>query len=187
MTSIQQYALNIFRKAPAGIDVLAYLGGGCLRSFYDGTPVKDYDLFFASYHDWLFACQWFRADTSFVETTLEGEQTYPSFQREGEPPFNLIGFRFHKGAEALCNSFDFTCVALVAEIVEPDVVTVTQHPLAPYHASHKLLSFQNLQHIDRVERRKARYMGYGYKETPEFTASLPKCAAIPREASGGDY
>ncbi|GAA0687830.1 hypothetical protein ISN75_14060 [Dyella marensis] len=187
MTSICQYALDIFRKLPEGVDALAFIAGGCFRSFYDGTPVKDYDLFFASHADWELACGFFRINPEFTETTGDGEGTYPSFKRENEPAFNLIGFRFHRSVRDLAESFDFTCVAVAAEMVEPGVVQVFQHPEFVSDASGHLLNFQNLQHIDRVERRVSRYEAYGYRKSKSFLAKLPQCHSIPRSSSGGDY
>lgn len=188
MSPTEVYALNIFKKLPAGVSVLAFIGGGCFRSYYDGTPVKDYDLFFASYADWQLAVQWFRADERFIELTKPGEEAFPSFQSENDAPFNLIGFRFHKNAYELSRSFDFVCCAFAAEMTEPDVIAFTTHPNAVYDASHKRLAFLNHQHIDRVERRKARYVEqYGYTPTADFVAELPRCRLLPRSSSGGDY
>lgn len=180
------YALNIYLKAPRGVPKLAFIGGGCFRSYYDGTPVKDYDLFFRSYEDWLAACEMFRSDERFTETTREGEQTYPSFQSPGDPPFNLIGFRFYPTATDLRMSFDFTCVATVAATCPAYGVSIHQHPNAAYDASNRRLEFQNLQHIDRVKRRMARYEDYGYVPTADFIDKLPLCRDVPR-GSGGEY
>jgi len=185
MDHFQAYAKGIFDKLPACVDALAYVGGGCLRSYWDRTPIKDYDLFFGSHEDWLLACQRFRSDPAFVETTKIGEETYPSFQRDGEPPFNLIGFRFHKSADALCSSFDFTCVAFVAERTEMyGVPRMTWHSDAIQDASRKHLVFQSIQHIDRVELRVSRYESYGYTKTKDFIRRLPECHLAPRSAAG---
>jgi hypothetical protein len=47
-----------------------------------------------------------------------------------------------------------------------------------------LLNFQNIQHIDRVERRVARYESYGYRRTKSFVQRLPECHRAPRCAIG---
>ena len=191
MGTLQLYALSIFEKLPQAIRYTAMLGGGCFRSFYDFTPVKDYDLFFRSAQAWKDACSMLRDHPSFTELTKPGEEMYPSFRCGDDKPFNLIGFRFHDSPMSLYRSFDFVCCAFSAAYYgfpEGQPVEVFQHPHAAYDAAHRRLNFQNLQNLARVERRRDRYVNdYGYEVTEEFKRQLPSCAHVPTEHGSGGY
>jgi hypothetical protein len=182
---ISAYAKSIYDLMPPGMSALAYLAGGCFRSFYDRTPVKDYDLFFASYADWSLAVTFFRMSEEFTEITQDGEGQFPSFQREGHPPFNVIGFRFQRGTQALARSFDFTCCQFAAEMVDPETCEVFSTALAESDAASKTLRIANHQHIDRVIRRARKYVEtYGYTTAPGWATDLDICRNTPRGEEG---
>lgn len=187
-SALHDHALSIFRKMPAGLGTLAFLAGGCFRSFFDGTKTKDYDLFFASHGDWQMAVQFFRWDKRFTEVTKAGEESFPSFTNGVDAPFNLIGFRFHKGARALANSFDFRCCGFASEMVDAETVDVFAVEGAALDATRRELNFLNHQHIDRVMRRSARYVNeYGYARSDRFNSELSICRDLPVDTSAGGY
>lgn len=185
---LSDYALSVYGKMPAGLSALAFLAGGTFRSFLDGTNVKDHDLFFASHADWQMAVNFFRWTPEFVETTKPGEQSYPSFQRGDETPFNLIGFRFYRRIEDLASSFDFRCCGFAAEMVDPETVEVFSVDGAATDAADRVLTFLNHQHIDRVIRRMDRYVDqYGYRRGEQFEEGLIVCRGMPVDSSAGGY
>lgn len=185
---LSDYARSVYAKMPAGLSALAFLAGGTFRSFFDGTKVKDHDLFFASHGDFQMAVMFFRLSPEFVETTKPGEQSYPSFQRGDETPFNLIGFRFFKRAESLAHSFDFRCCGFAAEMVDSETVEVYSVAGAANDATDRVLTFLNHQHIDRVIRRMDRYVDqYGYRPSEQFEEGLVICRGMPVDTSAGGY
>jgi hypothetical protein len=187
-SALHDHALSIFRKMPAGTGALAFIAGGCFRSFIDGTSTKDYDLFFASHGDWSLAVQFFRWDSRFKEITKPGEEAFPSFTNGVDAPFNLIGFRFHKNARSLAASFDFRCCGFAAEMVDIENVDVFAVDGAINDATDRVLNFLNHQHIDRVMRRSNRYTTqYGYRLSDQFVADLSICRSLPVDTSAGGY
>lgn len=183
--NLREYITHIYRAAPAGISLLAFVAGGALRSYFDGTDVKDYDLFFARAGDWELACKWFRSDDWFEEITAAGEELYPSFKRVGYPPFNLIGFRFYPTVRALASSFDFRCCAMAAEMVEPGEIEVFIHHMADADARERVLVILNRQPQARVTRRSDRYIrNYGYRKGLSFDSEFHACRHIHGSAGG---
>jgi hypothetical protein len=182
----KEYALSIFNLLPPGVDALAFIGGGCFRSLFDGTEVKDIDLFFASYTDYLLALQFFSWEPRFSE--LKSDVSGARIFSDGvNPPFNLVGFRFHKTLGDLVADFDLTCVTCGAEMVEPGVVEVIEGPDFVCDASHKYLRFNKVQNHDRAVKRIARYESYGYTRTRSVAAQLVRSRFIPAPKHGGDY
>ncbi|WP_285401040.1 hypothetical protein [Luteibacter sp. ME-Dv--P-043b] len=183
--SLESYADSIFRLMPCGVAYYAMLAGGCFRSFYDNTPVKDYDLFFSSHMDWEAAVAAFRDDPDFIETTKPGEGGYPSFVDKHGVPFNVIGFRFHTCLSVLAESFDFRCCAMAAWLASEESVVVYAVPGAVEDATSKVLNFQKHQHIDRTSRRAGKYIDtYGYAPGPGWQAGLDICRNTPRGEEG---
>ena len=188
MQTIHEYAAGIFAKLPPVVASLAFVGGGCFRSFYDGTPVKDYDLFFTCANDWDMAVRKLAANPNFTEVTAAGEGCYPSFIDNTGAMWNLIGFRFHNNIADLALSFDFHCCAFAARRLPDGSVDVNFSRYAMTDATAKVLRFQNHQHIDRVTRRVEKYKSYGYIESTEFIDQLSICRSLPRSTSaGGGY
>lgn len=180
------YARNIYAALPAGLSLLAYIGGGCFRSLYDHSPVKDVDLFFGSYEDFQCACDFFTRDPRFTELQ-SGCNGGRIFSDGVNPPYNLVGFRFHKSATDLMRDFDFTCVTCVAEVVAPDEIEITQGTCFASDATSKTLRFNKVQNHARAVKRVARYESYGYTRARGFAFHLARSVFIPAPIHGGDY
>lgn len=181
-----QYALYLYNTLPAGVRPLAFIAGGCFRSLYDGTPVKDIDLFFASRADFNAALRCFEASSIFTELP-SGCGGCPIFTDGVNPPVNLVGFRFHATLRALVLDFDLTCITCGAAMTEPGVVET--FALAEFHsdASNKRLRFNKVQNYCRAIRRLTRYEGYGYTRCESVKRDLERAHHVPAPTLGVDY
>lgn len=184
-----EYVLKIFAKIPTGAQRISILAGGALRAFYDGTKVKDYDLFFRDRGDFLRAVLAFQQSTSPVWAVAQtGPKTYIA-----EHPllgkFNLVGFRFGTPREII-DSFDFTCCQFAAfrGHITNEIHTIQGHR-SHLDARQKILKLTNTQPLRVTEEREAHYMNdYGYTSTiteqqREECRNTPPSASCP--ASSG--
>lgn len=183
----KEYALSIFNLLPPGVEALAFIGGGCFRSLYDGTKVKDIDLFFSSYDNFTAASRLFESDPRFTEQSENCLNGGRIFTDGVNPPYNLVGFRFHKDTASLMADFDFTCVTCAAEMVEPGVVVVSCGPRFVEDATSKTLRFHKVQNFARSSKRVERYVSYGYTRALSITSDLLRSHFIPAPTVGGDY
>ena len=156
---ICEFAWDVLRELPRGVRILPILGGGAIRSFLDGTQVRDYDLFF-------------RSKEAYIATVVElqhaewVERLSPAGARVFTNPetgheFNLIGFFFGSPAEHVAR-FDFRCCA-VAAYWEGGLVREVSIPGAIEDARAKVLTVLNNNGTERTLKRIAKYVGlYGY-------------------------
>lgn len=153
------YIRAILAELPEGVADTAILAGGALRAFYDGTPVKDYDLFFSNKEDFAaariaLAAAWpddlpFECRGAWTHTAPSGKQ------------FNLVGFCFGSAVETI-ERFDFRCCG-IAGWLEGHVVCSTALEGAIGDAEAKLLVIRNNNGDERTERRVDHYVeDYGY-------------------------
>lgn len=154
------YAESILRKLPASVQTLPILGGGALRAYFDGTPVKDYDLFFRSHEDFAAVEAAFRNDFGFFPSASNnGALTF--YDRDGNE-WNLIGFAFGDETEHF-NRFDFRCCAMVAWLTPEGTACFASDTYAIQDAETKALYVRNNNGTERTLRRIARYVEvYGY-------------------------
>lgn len=189
---LQEFLRPAFSVLPAPVRANAMLGGGALRAFYDGTAVKDYDLFFASCEEFARACAYLRRSAHFEETTAENETQFPSFSFDSEDGrtfvFNLIGFRHLPNLSELAMSFDFTCVAHAAAWPEHIGLTVVSVGTAIGDARDRVLRFQRRQTFGRASRRAKRYFdAYGYRPCNTFYVDLESCRFVTPTEGDPDY
>jgi hypothetical protein len=108
----QRYAGEVLLSLPLGTENLAILGGGALRALFDRTEVKDYDLFFRTENDYVFAAAAFGISARFEELDSPAGTKQFRETRTGRL-FNLIGFHFNS-PEGHAAEFDFRCCQMVA-------------------------------------------------------------------------
>lgn len=175
-SSLSEFVTSTLNMLPTIVRRSAILGGGALRSHFDGTPVKDFDLFFRNHEHWLFACAAMRADPLASPCEDSDGTAYPSFRYAGiAAPYNLVGFR-HMEPTALMNSFDFLCCCMVAYINDEGDVVFLSAPGAAASAVARELRINAPQPIKRLLKRSARYIEkYGYKITDDYIASILDC------------
>lgn len=157
----------------------AMLGGGALRSYFDGTMPKDYDLFFESVADWEASVALLMDDSMFDLTPADAGTRHPTFVHlPTGRKFNLIGFRIFPNPAELAKSFDFRCVAMALRLRDPQL-TFYGVPGADRDCREKALNFQNLQPTIRVAKRLKRYVDeLGYTPTDEFVSKVAQCARV---------
>ncbi len=63
------YIFATFATLPDAVSATAIIGGGALRAFFDGSKVKDYDLFFRTKADFDAALIEMHASSSSTRTT----------------------------------------------------------------------------------------------------------------------
>lgn len=188
--SIDEYVREIIDRLPAEVRPLAVLGGGALRSFFDSTPVKDYDIFFRTHEDYLTACAaMLAAGYGESEDSIRNAPSY--VVRPGVPPYNFIGFR-HESPRALAESFDFTCCCMVAYLDADrpnEGITFIAVENARLHANGKELHINRVRPTKRLLKRTARYVEkYSYRITDEFVARFRESFdAIDDEGEPKDY
>lgn len=172
--SLESFILEVYTVLPKAIRKKCFIGGGCLRAFFDGTPIRDIDVFFQCRDDFELAVGlvtgegWKRLQT--------GSTSFPSFQHAGLT-FNFIGFRYMESHQALALSFDFRCCAMTSCFDEVPLFYFA--PSSQEDAREKKLIPLNIQSIDRLSRRVEKYKAYGYRETEELRAAYEVARAIP--------
>lgn len=104
------YVRGIFEMLPQSCRPLVIVGGGALRAYFDGTRVKDYDLFFRSALDYATTA---RTLVQNGWTELPAPNGTRIFRSPTGEYFNLIGFVFGPPLDH-AERFDFRCCAMVA-------------------------------------------------------------------------
>lgn len=174
MRDMMDFIELVYSKLPETVRNTAMIGGGALRTFFDGTQIKDIDLFFRSEWDFLAAK---RALAMHEDWLLSSDEQLlagcPVFHLPGLPPVNLVGFRFADTPRLLAYTFDLRCCAMAARCAD-GLVEFYAVPGAIEDAEAKALTVLNLQAFDRVKKRVLRYVGYGYRASPTLRSSLFK-------------
>lgn len=152
--------------APAGLLKLGILAGGAPRTVFDGTKVKDFDVFFRSNSDYNEACWMFFESGDFTIVSLSPTQAVFRSSVNGTE-WNLIGFDFVLGPNDLIETFDFTCCAM-ALMVDRDHVQFYAHPAAIRDAMEKVLRPLTQKSLVRTRARMRRYRSYGYRKVSQF-------------------
>ncbi len=81
-----------------------WLAGGALRSVFDGTPVKDYDIYVASKSDREFVVDYFKSLSKNVKTENDiTDVVYGKFK------IQIIGIDYPSNTEDIFKNFDFHC------------------------------------------------------------------------------
>lgn len=159
MSRAATYAASVFALLPAQFRQLAILGGGALRAQFDGTAVKDFDLFFRSEDDYLRAVASLRCCPAFSFVELRGRTAV--FCDTAGREWNLIGFAFGSAAEHRAR-FDFRCCAMTVEYADEAPVFIIDDN-AILDAMRKRLVVRNNNGTDRTLRRIEHYVNdYGY-------------------------
>ncbi|WP_369933907.1 hypothetical protein [Xanthomonas tesorieronis] len=155
------YIAGIFLDIPDAARGVAILGGGALRSYYDGTDAKDYDLFFRSYQDYLIAFAAFSQQGDRYMELVAPPGTSQFHDLSTGRLFNLVGFHFDT-PQGHRDSFDFRC-CMFAAWLEGLVPLSSEHPDAASDAKAKRLVVMNNNGDERTYARMQRYKGYGYR------------------------
>lgn len=172
---IDRFVREVFALLPPELRSLAMLGGGAIRHLYDGTPLKDYDLFFRTEADWLEATQLLNLDERFIIMSDSAAAVrHPTYIRLGHPyGFNLIGFGFTADTAALARSFDLTCCGFAACIGADDHVFFSSVDTAIEDAMAKALRINQRDTLERTQKRIAHYRDdYGYTLSSELANDL---------------
>jgi hypothetical protein len=154
------YIAGILNELPRNVRDKAILAGGAIRAFYDRTPVKDYDLFFRSFGDFLVTLiavlragwrleKW--AGRTFYMRAPSGKL------------FNLVGFNFGT-PEWQVKRFDLSCCSFAAYFDEDNLeYRMTQLGCARDDAEKKRLWARH----PTSQKRLAHYRDdYGYADCP---------------------
>lgn len=161
---------------PDSVKRIAMLGGGALRSVYDGTPVRDYDLFFRSVQDFDDAAVDMSGYCEFVSKGALADATFPTFRDPDGRLWNLIGFHFSPSIEQLALSFDLLPVSMAMELKEIGGSWVPE--FAARHqaieaARARILAISRPQSRERLQKRVDRYVReYDYLMTEEVDIAL---------------
>lgn len=160
------YAFAVFCLLPDAVASTAILGGGALRAFFDGTTVKDYDLFFRSKADFdaalieMLASEAFEEDFAATVSKLSGAPVFTHLATGRQ--FNLVGFYFGTPEEQVAR-FDFRCCAIAAWKDEDRVMRYLAAEGAIDDATSRRLVIVNNNGTERTIRRAAHYAeDYGY-------------------------
>lgn len=178
------FAEEILAELPEHIRSLPILAGGSLRSVFDGTEPKDFDLFFRNHEDFkLTKAALEDAGWELVET-IGGSFVYLS---PSNHLFNLVGFLFGTPAETI-SRFDFRCCALaVSTDADTGTLCFISDEGAIEDAESKRLTLRWNNGDERTMRRLEHYFDdYGYTAPlPEPEGSDPgdtRCSIGTREA-----
>jgi len=165
--SLHQHAASLYRHFPEWCRSLVILGGGCLRSYYDGTPIRDIDCFFRSEQAYdVMKNTLIRADGYALHKEHE---RYCEFRHPDGSILNLVGFVFGTSKEHL-DRFDFRCCQFVAWLDEDGGLRTNYNLDAPNDAEDRLLYIQNNNGTERTLRRIQHYIeDYGYSLHPDQT------------------
>lgn len=156
------YIFATFATLPDAVSATAIIGGGALRAFFDGSKVKDYDLFFRTKADFDAALIEMHASEFFHEDDSNHPMAPVFTHIATGKVFNLIGFGLGTPEEQIAR-FDFRCCAIAAWKDENRVVRYVAAEGAIHDASHLLLNFVNNNGTDRTVRRATHYAeDYGY-------------------------
>jgi hypothetical protein len=162
---------------------------------FDGTKVKDYDLFFRNAEDAAVAVTAFMSAALAGSCALRNDLSYPTaltFQC-GDRQFNLVTFGYGDPG-TIIDGFDFRCVQIAA-VWDGAEVTLISNPGAIEGAQRKHLELVNNNGDERTAKRIEHYEvdhGYSLAAVPLASAIEERRAAIrlyvktkPRSGRGG--
>jgi hypothetical protein len=153
-------AVDMLKSLPWWIRDNAILAGGALRAAFDGTEVKDYDLFFRSEEHFQFAVRILQQHMLYAEGADAG-RTKLFVCVENGYQINLVGFAFGTPEETMAR-FDFRCCRM-ALYVDNLMPTFSAEPGAVEDAQTKTLNVLICNGEDRTVRRIEHYENdYGY-------------------------
>lgn len=183
-------------ELPESVRRAAILAGGALRAVYDGSKVKDFDLFFRTKEDYEAAIS---ALAALVKCDADFEPE-PGSWRIGEhlgsygtanfisPTgrlFNLIGFVFGEPLEHLA-LFDFLCCRMTVFQSNGRPVFHAEHG-AVEDASARRLTVLSNNGTERTIKRIEHYMeDYGYKLVDPEDSPAEYVRRIPLSPRGGN-
>jgi hypothetical protein len=169
-------AMRLIALLPDAVVSRAILGGGAIRSGYDDTPIRDYDLFFRSDEDFNAALAEMESLVNWSRIEAPQCPRTPSFTC-GRVTVNLVGFRFRSTVRETAEAFDFRCCGHAISLADLD--DYYQVPDADYDAQARILNFLNLQKPQRVLKRAVRYINaYDYAPSEDFLARMPECWSV---------
>lgn len=155
----ENYVRGLFADLPLYLRT-GFIAGGALRAHFDGTPVKDIDVFFRTEAMFKDAVADALADLTmdFVETR---GRTYVFHHMSGRE-VNLIGFGFCSMEETI-DRFDFRCCRMAACLLDDDHVLYAMDDDAAVDATKRRLVVLQNNGDARTERRIRHYIDdYGY-------------------------
>lgn len=146
-----------------------YIAGGSLRSFFDRTPLEDYDVFFRDEESFTRTLNAFTTQGFEVVwkcpmgslTTLKMKHALRTYKVQ------LITERFYPSMEALLDSFDFTVTRFGY-----DGSHIYFDRQAYRDARSKTLRIHHLSYPIATLKRVEKYVKKGYKTTPDFYNDL---------------
>ena len=161
--SLRAHVAAVFAALPRFAAEVSILAGGSLRAYYDGTEVKDYDLFFRDRHDYRTAYTAMEiAGFEFLGTRGGSETWLSPCGKE----FNLVSLAFGSPEEHV-SRFDFRCCQMAAWIevnsVGAPMTQVIKAQRAVYDCRKKRLRLVNNNGTERTAKRIEHYEAdYGY-------------------------
>lgn len=151
-----------------------------MRAQYDGTPIKDYDLFFRSVEDFDYCLMELYYATDWAYDPASHGRA-PSFHSPCGKVFNLVGFAFEE-PRAQLDGFDFRC-NMIAGMLVGGVAHLTSRDSAIDDAEARILTVVNNNGTERTMRRVEKYVReYGYTVAHEDEQPLDD---EPAEAPSG--
>lgn len=183
-------------ELPESVRKAAILAGGALRAVYDGSKVKDYDLFFRTKEDYEAAISALAAlvkyDADFVLAPGSwqigerlGSYGTANFISPSGRLFNLIGFVFGEPREHL-QLFDFLCCRMAVFFLDGHLVFHAEPGALPDAMSRRLRVMSN-NGVDRTIKRIEHYMeDYGYKLVDPEDSPAEYVRRIPLSPRGGN-
>jgi len=165
--SLRQHTQSLYNLFPETWRSSIILGGGCLRAYYDNTPIKDIDCFFRSEEDYRAVVRTIAYTPGY--TSLRIHERYCEYRHPGGRVINLVGFVFGNPREHL-ERFDFRCCQFVAWYDDEGRLQTDYMLGAANDADAKLLYIQNNNGTERTLRRICHYIeDYGYLLHPDQT------------------
>ncbi|WP_408953197.1 hypothetical protein [Lysobacter sp. Hz 25] len=164
--TFRAYAAAILAVLPKGAREVSILAGGALRAYYDGTPVKDYDLFFRNHGHYLRAVNEMSAAGFTHLRKVGGSEGWLS---PCGKEFNLVSLVYGEPLDHV-GRFDFRCCQLAAYFVvnaggirgATELRTVMANQ-ARVDCRKKRLKLQNNNGTERTAKRIEHYENdYGY-------------------------
>lgn len=159
MTAFRAYAAAILAALPEAARGVSILAGGALRAYYDGTPVKDCDLFFRSHEDACIAESALRDGAGWRFVSSQGRAV--TYRSPCGKDFNLVPFAFGDPVDHV-GRFDFRCCQFAAWM-EQGKVRVLRANQARVDCRKKRLKVVNNNGTERTAKRIEHYENdYGY-------------------------
>ncbi len=172
-------------ELPESIRRTAILAGGALRAEYDGSNVKDYDLFFRSRKEYEAALDALHNAEGWLNEDQYGSYGTAVFSSPTGRQFNLIGFVFGEPEEHL-KLFDFLCCRIAVFFCDGRLVYHAE-PGAVSDAMSRCLRVMSNNGVDRTIKRIEHYMeDYGYKLVDPEDSPAEYVRRIPLSPRGGN-